>query len=100
MRKPNKLSLSRAIILRTISDKEPIAIHEIQKETDLPRSTIVYYLGQLKIAGLIEEKSSEDIKKEKELGSPVYLTTNKTNPALKLELAAAKKVRDFFNKIK
>lgn len=87
MEKEKEFNLNRAMVLRIIKDNEPIAIHQLEDKlkNKIPRSTIVYNIGQLKLRGLIVEE------KRKTLGSPVYLqTTNKAEYILKIELKILK----------
>ena len=88
MGKQNNFSLSRAKVLTTINDNQPIAIHELVKKTTMKRSSIYHHLEQLKQRKLIVEKTAEKTYGEKKLGSPVYLTTNKSNPLLKETIKA------------
>ena len=93
-------SLNRARVLRMIKDKEPITIHELARLIGLPRSTLIHHLEQLKKKKLIKEKNSKEIKDTKEIGSPVYLTTNNANPLLNPTLKAFDSIIDAFKKLK
>jgi len=82
MIKDKSLSITRARVLSCIKKNEPIPIYEIVEKLKLPRSTIIHHLEQLKIRKLILEKSAKSINGKKELGSPIYLITNKKNSLL------------------
>ncbi len=82
-------SLTRARILRAIKDnegKEGIPIHKLVKITKIPRSTLLFNLNQLEERKLIKSEQ------RKELGSPIYLTTNKAHPLLNSTLEFLSKI--------
>lgn len=96
--KEKGISLNRALVLTSIDKNEPIAIHELQEKLKIPRTTLIHHLEQLKKRGLIIEKTSKDIKDKKEIGSPVYLTTNKANPIYEPLLLASGAIIDFLGR--
>lgn len=72
-----KFSLTRALILSTISENQPISVSDLAKKINLSKGTSIYrYLEELKKRGLIIMEKEKDVSKIKK-GNPTFIRTTK-----------------------